>query len=182
MTIQPTSASFYVARLQPLVAALIGGCFIALDLLYWEGGFPGLVSWLAQGPLHVIVAIIIGLLAAALTLWGLYWALTPIPLLRLTAAGLTYAPSPFRRISVAWTDVATLTTEVSTPLPPTAPPEPAGTPAAPPKTGRNAIVTLTIQRTSGPTLILDLAPAAVRTTADNLIRALQTYHEVHWAA
>jgi hypothetical protein len=180
MATRPSSTSFYVARLQPLVAALIGGCFIALDILYWQDAFHGLVSWLAQGPLHAIAAAIIGLLAAALTLWGLYWALTPIPLLRLTTTGLTYASSPFRRIAVDWTDVSTLTAEVSTPLPRSATPESAGTPATPAKTGRNAIVTLTIQRVSGPALIIDLAPASVRTTADNLIRALQTYHEVHW--
>lgn len=178
MATNPAPKSWYASRLQPLVAALIGGCVIALDVFYWLDKFPGLVSWLAQGPLHAILAAIIGLLAAALTLWGLYWALTPIPLLRLTTAGLTYAPSPLRRVAVAWADVTNLSVEVAAPpLPPTANPD---APESAAKSGRNALITLTIERASGPTLIIDLAPASVGTTADELLHILQTYHEVHW--
>jgi hypothetical protein len=108
MPAPPTPVSLYATRWKPLLAALFFAGGVVVDVLYkfvWPTPVATAQPWMYQEPAKTVVFFLLLLVLAAFIVLGLYWTLTPRPLLQLTSTHLVYRPFPFPTRTIAWEDV-----------------------------------------------------------------------------
>jgi len=102
------TVSLYATRWKPLLAALgfAGGVVVAV-LWYFVWPTPMILAhgWEYQEPVKTVVFVVILVGSAAFTLLALYWVVTPLPLLQLTASSFTYRPFPLPKRVINWDDM-----------------------------------------------------------------------------
>lgn len=112
MVATPVPISLYATRWKTFLAAMFFvGCLV-VDVLYcfvWPTPAVTSQPWAYQEPGKTISFIVVLLLLAPLIVLGLYWTLTPIPLLYLSAASLLYRPFPLPTRTIYWDDVEYVT-------------------------------------------------------------------------
>ncbi len=108
MVATPAPISLYATRWKTFLAAMFFAGGLVVDLLYYfVWPTPAVTSqpWAYQEPDKTISFIVVLLLLAPLIMLCLYWTLTPIPLLYLSAASLVYHPFPLPTRTIYWDDV-----------------------------------------------------------------------------
>lgn len=102
------SVSLYATRWKPFLAALAfaGGVVVAvLSYFVWPTPMISAHSWEYQEPAKTIIFVVMLVGSAAFTLLALYWVVTPLPLLQLTASSFIYRPFPLPKRVISWDDV-----------------------------------------------------------------------------
>src|SRR6185437_12688270 len=102
------TVSLYATRWKPLLAALgfAGGVVVAvLWYFVWPTPMISAHGWEYQEPVKTVVFVVILVGSAAFTLLALYWVVTPLPLLQLTASSFTYRPFPLPKRVINWDDM-----------------------------------------------------------------------------
>jgi hypothetical protein len=180
----PPPVSLYATRWKPFLAALVFAGGIAIDLLFyfvWRTPPTAVYPWEYQEPLKTILFVVVLLVCATFVLFGLYWTLTPLPLLQLSASGMIYRPFPLPTRTISWDDVdhisaslarkATAFTPVSgvshTILTLSFTPKPQGRPCL-------------SAGTEPPPLEVAVNLGNLSLRADELVRLIRTYHDVQW--
>jgi hypothetical protein len=100
--------SLYATRWKPFLAALVFSGGLVVDLLYyfvWPTPAITAQPWEYQEPAKTILFSVVLLISAAFVVLGLYWTLTPRPLLHLSATELVYRPFPLPTRTIYWHDV-----------------------------------------------------------------------------
>jgi hypothetical protein len=98
----------YASHAKTLLAASFCGIFAAGACLYyfvWPTPSVATNPWIYQEPFKTAFFIIWLLLSMAGFLAGLYWTVTPMPILQLDTTGLIYQPYPLKKRSVYWADL-----------------------------------------------------------------------------
>lgn len=100
--------SLYATRWKPLLAALAfaGGVVVAVFWYFvWPTPMISAHGWEYQEPAKTIVFVMMLVVFAVFTFLALYWVVTPLPLLQLTASSFTYRPFPLPKRVISWEDV-----------------------------------------------------------------------------
>jgi len=108
MTAAPAPQSLYAMRWKTFLIALFFAGFLLVDLLkycVWPPPSATATPWAYQEPGKMIVFIAGLLILAPAVAVGLYWTLTPRPLLQLSATSLVYRPFPRATRTIVWDDV-----------------------------------------------------------------------------
>lgn len=179
MVATPSPISLYATRWKQLLMALGCAGYIAVDLLeYFVLPTPDVSAnpWQYQEPFKTILFIAILLIFVYLFAVSLYWTLTPLPLLRVSASELMYRQFLRPTCVIRWDEVERVSARVSRIA-----------------TGAGTHVTLLIlwftlkphQRFAGrdrqPRKIeINLGKLSI--SAGDLVKLLRTFHEVQWLA
>lgn len=85
-----------------------GGVFVFFDVLTYVTPKPEVVThpWLYVEPVKTLFFGAWLLLCGTIVLMGLYWMLTPLPMIELNATGMMYQRLPLMRRNVRWDDVS----------------------------------------------------------------------------
>jgi hypothetical protein len=177
MVTTPPPVSLYATRWKSFLAvpAFSGG--IAIDLLHyfvWPTPPTPAYPWEYQEPAKTILFIMVLLGCAAIAVVGLYWTLTPRPMLQVSAARLVFRRFPLPTRAIHWEDVehvsAGVTRKTTSPV-------------------THATI-LTLWFTPKPDrlaagndqqpLRLDIRPWSLSLRADDLVQLIRTYHDVQW--
>ncbi len=105
-TLAPTS--LYATRWKTFLAAMFfAGCLVVDLLYYFVWPTPAITNHpeAYQEPTKTIMFIVVLLFLAPLIALGLYWTLTPLPLLELSTASLIYRRFPLPTRTIYWDDV-----------------------------------------------------------------------------
>lgn len=105
----PPTVNLYATRWKPFLATLGFAGGLVIDLLaYFVWPTPVVTSrpWMYEEPTKTILFIVILLISSAFVLLGLYWTVTPIPMLQLRESCLVYHPFPLPTRTIYWADVA----------------------------------------------------------------------------
>ncbi len=108
MAAAPPTVSLYATRWKPLLAALAfaGGVLVAaLWYFVWPTPMIATYRWEYQEPAKTVVFVVMLVVFAVFTLLALYWVVTPLPLLQLTASSFIYRPFPLPKRVISWEDV-----------------------------------------------------------------------------
>lgn len=174
MTAPPAPVSLYATRWKAFLFTLLFAGLLLGDLLYyfvWRTPSATASPWAYQEPFKSIMFILILLTLMPTVAVGLYWTLTPRPMLELSATSFVYRPFPGSVRIISWDDVKWLS-------------------AFPERQARTArtltlLFTLTPQRDR---LLAAQAPQKLRLTvnlhllsrsADELIDLMSAYHPLH---
>ncbi|HEX8033736.1 MAG TPA: hypothetical protein VF510_07810 [Ktedonobacterales bacterium] len=112
MTSTPAPITLYATRWKAFLITLFFAGLLVLGLLsYFVGPTPAVQTHpeLYQEPTKTIFFIVWTLICASGVAVGLYWILTPRPLLQLSATSLVYRPFPRPTRIISWDDVEWLT-------------------------------------------------------------------------
>lgn len=90
--------TMYTKRWQLLPAAFFGGIFLAISIVVMLGGT-------VRGIPQVIGMMVLCICSAFISLFGFYWALTPVPLLLVNDGGIAFQEFPLVLRRVCWEDV-----------------------------------------------------------------------------
>lgn len=93
ITEQPATTSLYATRWKPLLSAL------------GFSGFLWAVVALTVEPSQIGAHVLYAVLFAPFILFALYWVVTPIPILSVSATQLIYRPFPRPTVTINWKDV-----------------------------------------------------------------------------
>lgn len=172
----PAPISLYATRWKPLLGALGCAGFIAVDLLvYLVLPTPDVTAnpWMYQEPFKTLLFIAGLLIFAYAGALGVYWTLTPVPLLRLSASELVYRPFPRPTFVMRWDEVEGVLARVSRRA-----------------VGPAHLTFLTLRFTVKPhhrfagsaqqPLRVEINLGQLSLRADDLVRLLRTFHEVEW--
>lgn len=174
MTAPPARVSLYATRWKTFLFTLIIAGLLLVDLLsYFVWPTPSVTAnpWEYQEPFKSILFILVLLSLVPAIAVGLYWTLTPRPMLELSATSFVYRPFPRRTRIISWDDVEWLS-------------------AFPERQGHSAR-TLTLLFTVMPQpdrLSAEQAPQKLRLTinlqllsrsTDELIDLISAYHPLH---
>lgn len=176
MVATPSPISLYATRWKAFLLSLFFTGFLVVDLLYyfvWPIPSIQTYPWAYQEPGKTIGFIFLLVTFAPLTVLGLYWTLTPRPLLQLSSTSLVYRPFPRPTRTISWDDVERIT-------------------AVAPQTDTSQkwtpVTTLTIWFTFKPhrlladqaqqRLQLDINLRLLSLSADELLQLMRNYHEV----
>lgn len=176
MTTPSAPISLYATRWKPFLAALVfaGGLVVAvLYAFVWPTPAITTQPWAYQEPAKTIAFLVLLLVCAPFIVLGLYWTLTPRPLLQLTGAHLVYRPFPFPTRTIAWEDVDQITaiaTRRDTSLLTHTTFLTLGITLKPDRVGTYA---------GHQPLQLDLNLGTLSLQADELVQLIRTYHDVH---
>jgi hypothetical protein len=108
MVAAPTPVALYVTRWKKLLAASVCGALLAVDLLnyfVWPTPETSPNPWVYEEPAKTLLFLGVLLGATLFLLLALYWTLTPLPLLRVTASEVIYRPFPLRARTIHWDEV-----------------------------------------------------------------------------
>src|SRR6185312_3367966 len=97
MTAPPAPVSLYAMRWKAFLITLFFAGFLLVDLLYyfvWPTPSATANPWAYQEPGKTITFIVLLLVLVPAVAVGLYWTLTPRPLLQLSATSFVYRPFP----------------------------------------------------------------------------------------
>jgi hypothetical protein len=177
MDATPPPVSLYATRWKPFLAALFfaGGVVIALLFYFvWPTPPTAVHPEDYQEPVKTILFIAVLLFCATFALLGLYWTLTPRPLLLVSASGLVYRPFPLPTRTIHWEDVEHVTAGVAR----------RSRPLMTDATVLTLWFTLKPPRLSAGSeqqpLRIDIYPENFSRRADDLVQVLRTYHDVQW--
>ncbi len=109
MAIVSPTVNLYATRWKPFLAAILFAGGVVIDLLaYFAWPTPVITAtpWEYQEPTKTILFIVVLLICAVFVLFGLYWTVTPIPMLQLSESRLVYHPFPLPTRTIYWADVA----------------------------------------------------------------------------
>lgn len=178
MVAASASISLYASRWKASLVALVCASGIAVDLLsYFVLPTPVVTAqpWAYQEPIKTIMHLFMLVVFGSVCLYGVYWTLTPYPLLRLSASGLVYRPFPRRTQAVDWDDVQRITAHVTrrTTYP----------------FARITALTLWFTFKSfhpstdsdGRTLSIEVNTWMLSRRPEELLRLIRTYHDVQWS-
>jgi hypothetical protein len=177
MVTAPPPVALHVTRWKTLFAA--GGCGALLvgDLLFyfvWPTPETTPYRWEYQEPAKSLVFLGVLLATTTALLLALYWTLTPLPLLRLSASEVIYRPFPLPSRTIRWEEVEQVFASVTR--------RPVGLWRS------RAILTLRFSlksprfeaRTVQRLLRLDITPGQLSLQPDELVALVQTFHNVQW--
>jgi hypothetical protein len=176
----PPPASLYATRWKPFLAALVFAGGIAIDALFyfvWRTPPTAVYAWAYQQPLKTILFIVVLLVCTTFVVFGLYWTLTPRPLLQLSASGLVYRPYPLPTRTITWDGVDHVSASLGKK-------EAVFTPVF---GVTHAILTLSFTLKAHPLssgteplleVAINLGNLSLR--ADELVQLIRTYHDVQW--
>jgi hypothetical protein len=177
MVATPPPVSLYVTRWKPFLAVLIFAGGIVIDLLHyfvWPTPTTTVHPWEYQEPAKTILFVVVLLGCATFVGLGLYWTLTPRPLLQLSTTQLVYRPFPLRTRTILWEDVENVTAGVAR--------------QATSAWTRATILTFWFSLRSDrfapgsddQHLSLDINLGHLSLQADDLVQLVRTYHPVQW--
>lgn len=112
MTASPAPIALYAARWKAFLITLLFAGFLLVDVCYyfvWPTPTVTTQPWLYQELAKTIFFIFWGLICASSVVMGLYWTLTPRPLLQLSTTSLVYRPFPRPTRTIVWGDVEHVT-------------------------------------------------------------------------
>jgi hypothetical protein len=177
MVATPPPVSLYATRWKPFLAAIWFAGGLVIDLLYyfvWPTPPTPVHPWEYQEPAKTILFVVVLLVCASFVGLGLYWTLTPRPLLQLSTTQFIYRPFPLRTRTILWEDVENVTAGVAQ--------------QATISWIRPTILTLWFILRSDRLatgsdrqhLSLDINPGHLSLQADDLVKLIRTYHPVQW--
>ena len=105
----PPTVNLYATRWKPFLATLLFAGMVVIDLLaYFVWPTPAVTyePWKYQEPTKTIIFIVILLFCGVFVLLGLYWTVTPIPMLQLSESRLVYHHFPLPTRTISWAEVA----------------------------------------------------------------------------
>ncbi|HEU4782998.1 MAG TPA: hypothetical protein VFS83_06650 [Ktedonobacterales bacterium] len=175
----PPTVNLYATRWKPFLAAIVFAGGIVIDLLFyfvWPTPVITTTPWEYQEPTKTILFIVALLICAVFVLLGLYWTVTPIPMLQLSESRLVYHPFPLPTRTIYWADVALISAF-----------------AAKRDTSlftRATFLTLsfmfkphdTLAHVDQQSIELDINLGTLSLRAEDLVRLIRNYHEVQFRA
>jgi hypothetical protein len=174
MTAPPAPVSLYAKRWKAFLIMLFFAGLLLGDLLHyfvWPTPSATASPWAYQEPGKTIVFVVVLLVLVPAVAVGLYWTVTPRPLLQLSASSFVYRPFPRRTRTISWDDVEWLTAY------------PGATRQG--RSGRSLTLQFTFKPHRLPAeqapqkLRLDIPLLLLSLSADELIDLISTYHRLH---
>ena len=104
-----TTVNLCATRWKPFLAAIAFAGAIVVDLLFyfvWPTPAISMRPWMYQEPAKTLLFIVVFLIGTIFVLLGLYWTVTPIPMVQLSESCLVYHPFPLPTRTINWVDVA----------------------------------------------------------------------------
>lgn len=174
---RPPPVSLYATRRKPCLAALVFAGGIVIDLLFYFVWTPSPIAvnpGQYQEPEKTFVFLVVLLGCATFVFFGLYWTLTPRPLLQMSASRLVYRPFPLPTRTICWEDVAYVSAGVAR----------INTSPVTTATKLTLWFTLKPDRLAAGSdqhpLHIDINLGNLSLRADDLVRLIRAYHDVQW--
>ena len=166
-----------MTRWKTYLAASVFGAMLVVELLFyfvWPTPEISANPWEYQEPAKTLLFLGTLLVPTIFLLLALYWTLTPLPLLRLSAAEMIYQPLPLPSRTIRWEEVEDVFASVT---------------RRPTGLWRSRSILTFLFALKSPRieagkalrhLRLNINPGLLSRRPDELVALVQTFHDVQW--